>query len=151
MFATMMGSAAMAIRNTGFYITILHPFKLDPRWVFSILAACWTGPIGGFIAGGLAALKIPYPQLDLACIPVHFCIGLAADWLAAHNKSRLFACFLWPLLGVPAYWLATLLFLPAANPVLIIPTLTFIGASSSIVTFFIGLAVEKRLKHILKV
>ena len=148
--AIVMGSIALAVRNMGFYVTILEPFKLDPRWIFSILAACWSGPLGGLISGGLAAFKLPYPQLDLVCIPVHFLIGLVARWLATRNKNRLFACFLWPVLGVPAYWLATLLLLPNANPILIIPVLAFIGISSSILSFFIGIAVEKRLKHTLE-
>jgi uncharacterized membrane protein len=149
-FATVMGSIALAVRNMGFYVTILEPFKLDPRWIFSLLAACWTGPLGGLISGGLAAFKLPYPQLDLACIPVHFLIGLVARWLGTRNKQRLFACFLWPVLGVPAYWLATLLFLPMANPILIIPVLAFSGVSSSILSFLIGLAVERRLKSMLE-
>jgi len=149
-FATVMGSLAMAVRNMGFYVTILEPFKLDPRWIFSLLAACWTGPLGGLIAGGLAAFKLPYPQLDLACIPVHFLIGLTARWLAERDKNRLFACFLWPVLGVPTYWLATLLFLPTANPIVIIPVLAFIGVSSSLLSFFIGVAIERRLKSMLE-
>lgn len=149
-FAIVMGSIALAIRNMGLYIPIVDPFKLDPRWIFSLLAACWTGPFGGLISGTLAAFKLPYPLLDLACIPVHFLIGLVARWLGFHNKKRLFACFLWPVLGVPAYWLAALLFLPNPNPVIIIPVLAFIGVSSSVVSFFVGLAVERRLKAFLE-
>lgn len=149
-FAVVVGSIALAIRNMGLYVPILDPFKLDPRWIFSLLAACWTGPIGGLISGALAAFKLPYPLLDLACIPVHFLIGLAARWLGSHNKNRLFACFLWPVLGVPAYWLAALLFLSSPNPAVIIPVLAFIGVSSSIVSFIVGLAVQKRLKSFLE-
>lgn len=149
LFATLMGSIAMLIRNLGFYVVILEPFKLDPRWIFSLLAACWTGPLGGLISGGLAAFKLPYPVLDLACIPVHFLIGLVAEWLSTHNRRRIFACFLWPVLGVPAYWLMTLIFMPRTNPLLIIPVLAFIGISSSIAAFFVGLLVEKRLNLLL--
>jgi hypothetical protein len=149
-FATVMGSLAMAVRNIGLYVTVLEPFKLDPRWIFSLLAACWAGPLGGLISGGLAAFKLPYPQLDLACIPIHFLIGLTARWLATRNKNRLFACFLWPVLGVPAYWLATLLLLPNANPILIIPVLASIGVTSSLLSFFIGVAIEKRLRVLLE-
>lgn len=146
--ATTMGSMALAIRNLGFYVPIHEPFKLDPRWIFSLLAACWTGPLGGLISGGLAALKLPYPLIDLACIPVHFLVGLVARWLTIHNKQHLFACFLWPVLGVPAYWLMTLLVLPTANAVFVIPILAFIGISSAVLSFLIGFAVEKRAKFI---
>lgn len=146
--ATIMGAMAMTIRNIGFYVPILEPFKLDPRWVFSILAACWTGPLGGLISGGLAAFKLPYPRIDLACIPVHFVIGLVARWLTIHNKQHLLACSLWPILGVPAYWLSTLLFLPTANAVIVVPILSFIGVSSAILSFLVGFAVEKRVKFI---
>lgn len=149
LFATLMGASAFAVRNGGLYVTIYSPFKFDPRWVFSLLAACWTGPGGGLIAGTLAAMKLPYPQIDLAAIPAHFFVGLAARWLILRKRSSLYACFLWPILGVPFYWLTTLLFSPASATIILIPVLVFIGLSSALLAFAVGLVVEKRANNLL--
>jgi len=149
LFATVMGSIAFAIRNGGFFVTIYPPFKLDPRWVFSLLAACWSGPEGGLIAGTLAAMKFPYPLIDLAAIPAHFFVGLVARWLILRKKNSVYACFFWPILGVPFYWLATLFFSPATATIALVPILAFIGISSALLTFVIGLAVEKRANNLL--
>jgi len=147
--ATIMGSIAMSIRNMGLYAEIYPPFKLDPRWIFSLLGTCWTGPFGGLICGFLAAMKLPYPLIDLAAIPVHFIIGLISRLLMKIQRKYLYACFLWPVLGVPAYWMATWLFMPQKATLTLIPVLAFIGISSSAITFVVGLAVEKRAKKLL--
>src|SRR3990170_2889419 len=95
-FATIMGTIALTVRNMNLYLVVLEPFKLDPRWVFSLLAACWTGPFGGLISGTLAAMKLPYPLIDRACIPVHFLIGCASRLLSGYKERRVLTCFLWP-------------------------------------------------------
>ena len=105
--AILMGSIAMDIRNMGLYAEIYPPFKLDPRWIFSLLGTCWTGPIGGLICGFLASMKLPNPSIDLAAIPVHFIIGLVSRLLMKTKRKCLYACFLWPVLGVPTYWMVT--------------------------------------------
>lgn len=144
-----MGAIALAIRNVGLFVMIYPPFRFDPRWVFSLLAACWAGPEGGLLAGTLAAMKLPYPLVDLAAIPAHFFVGLVARWLIFHKRNSVYACFLWPILGVPLYWLATLLFTPASATIALVPVLVFIGASSTLLTFAVGLAVEKRARGLL--
>jgi hypothetical protein len=143
-FAILMGTLALSVRNVGLYVIIYPPFRFDPRWVFSLLAACWTGPVGGFFAGGLATLKFPYPQIDLAAIPAHFLVGLVANWLTNNRIKSLYACFAWPLLGVPSYWIATLFFTPTTATIVLVPVLAFIGVSSALLAFAVGLAVEKR-------
>jgi len=149
LFATLMGSLAFTVRNVGLYVEVYPPFKFDLRWVFSLLAACWTGPGGGLIAGTLAAMKLPYPQRDLAAIPAHFFVGLTARWLILRKRNSLYACFLWPILGVPFYWLTTLLFSPASATIVLIPVLVFIGLSSTLLAFAVGLVVEKRASNLL--
>jgi len=149
MFATLMGSLAFSVRNLGIYVIIYPPFRIDPRWIFSLIGACWTGSMGGLICGTLAAMKLPYPMIDLAAIPVHFMIGLTSRWLESHKRNSLYACFLWPILGVPLYWLATLLFTPAQATIALIPILLFIGVSGTVLAFVIGLAVEKRVRPLL--
>lgn len=149
LFSALMGSIAFAVRNAGLYVLIYPPFRFDPRWVFSLLAACWAGPGGGLIAGTLAAMKLPYPLIDLAAIPAHFLVGFVARWLTLHGKTSLYACFLWPLMGVPLYWLATLLFTPVMATIALVPVLVFIGVSSALLAFAIGLAVEKRARNLL--
>jgi len=149
LFATLMGSLAFTVRNVGLYVLIYPPFRFDPRWIFSLLAACWAGPEGGLIAGTLAAMKIPNPLIDLAAIPVHFSVGLAARWLIFRKRNSLYACFLWPILGVPSYWLTTLVVSPALATVTLVPVLVFIGLSSALLAFAVGLAVEKRANNLL--
>jgi len=150
LFAALMGSLAFAVRNIGFYVIIYDPFRFDPRWVFSLLAACWSGSEGGLIAGTLAAMKLDrMPLIDLAAIPVHFFVGFVARWLILSKRSSLYACFLWPILGVPSYWLMTLLVTPAKATIALIPVLIFIGLSSALLTFAVGLAVEKRAGNLL--
>jgi len=149
LFAALMGSLALAVRNAGLYVLLYPPFRFDPRWVFSLLAACWTGPAGGLIAGSLAAMKLPYPLIDLAAIPVHFFVAVVARWLIYRKRNSLYACFLWPLLGVPLYWLTTLLVTPAVATITLVPVLVFIGLSSALLAFAVGLAVEKRAKNLL--
>lgn len=149
MFATLMGSLATLVRNIGLYVIVYPPFRIDPRWVFSLLGTCWTGPLGGLICGALAAMKLPYPMIDLVAIPAHFMIGLASRWLISHRRNSLYACFLWPIFGVPLYWLATLLVAPAVATITLIPILLFIGFSGAILAFVVGLAVEKRAKTLL--
>jgi len=144
-----MGSLAFAVRNAGLYVLIYPPFRFDPRWVFSLLAACWAGPGGGLIAGTLAAMKLPYPLIDLAAIPVHFFVGLVARLLIFHKRNSLYACFFWPILGVPSYWLTTLLVTPALATITLVPVLVFIGLSSALLAFAVGLAVEKRANNLL--
>ena len=143
-FAALMGALAFTVRNAGLYILVYPPFRFDVRWVFSLLAACWAGPAGGLVAGTLAAMKLPNPLIDLAAIPAHFFVGLVARWLMSNGKKSLYACFVWPLLGVPFYWLTTLLLTPASATVVLIPVLAFIGVSSALLAFVVGLAVEKR-------
>jgi len=149
LFATIMGSLAFTVRNAGLYVLVYPPFRFDPRWVFSLLAACWGGPAGGLIAGTLAAMKLPYPQIDLAAIPAHFFVGLIARWLILRKKNSLYACFIWPITGVPLYWLTTLIFAPASATIILIPVLVFIGVSSALLAFVVGLAVEKRANNLL--
>ena len=149
LFATLMGCLAFTIRNVGLYVLIYPPFRLDPRWVFSLLAACWAGPGGGLVAGTLAAMKLPYPLIDLAAIPVHFFVGLVARWLIFRKRKSLYACFLWPILGVPSYWLMTLLLTPAFATITLVPVLVFIGLSSALLAFAVGLVVEKRANNLL--
>lgn len=150
LFTTLMGSLAFAVRNVGLYVPIYPPFKFDPRWVFSLLAACWAGPGGGLIGGTLAAMKLDrLPLMDLAAIPAHFFVGLVARWLIFHRRNSLYACFLWPILGVPLYWLATLLVTPALATITLVPILIFIGLSSALLAFAVGLAVEKRASNLL--
>jgi len=150
LFATLLGSLAFAVRNVGLYVLIYEPFRFDPRWVFSLLAACWTGPEGGLIAGTLAAMKLDrFPLVDLAAIPVHFFVGLMARLLIRHKRNSLYACFLWPILGVPSYLLTTLLFTPAKATIILVPVLIFIGVSSALLAFGVGLAVEKRASNLL--
>lgn len=144
-----MGSIAMGVRNMGIYAEIYPPFKLDPRWVFSLLGTCWTGPVGGLICGFLAAMKLPYPMIDLAAIPVHFVVGLVSRLLMKTRRKYLYACFVWPVLGVPAYWMATWLLAPQMATITLIPVLAFIGISSSAIASVAGLAVEKRAKTLL--
>jgi len=144
-----MGSLAFAVRNVGLYVMVYPPFRFDPRWVFSLLAACWAGPAGGLIAGALAAMKLPYPLIDLAAIPVHFFVGLVARWLIFRKRKSLYACFVWPILGVPLYWLTTLLVSPASATITLVPVLAFIGVSSALLAFAVGLAVEKRANNLL--
>ncbi len=150
LFATLMGSLAFAVRNAGLYVIISYPFRFDPRWVFSLLAACWAGPEGGLIAGTLAAIKFDkLVQADLAAIPAHFLVGLLAKLLIQRKINSLYACFLWPLVGVPLYWLTTLLFTPAMATITLFPVLAFIGLSSALLAFAVGLAVEKRANNLL--
>lgn len=144
-FASLMGTVAFIVRNMGLYVVLLHPFKFDVRWVFSLLAACWTGPVGGFISGFLAALKFPYPLIDLACIPVHFLVGLMARVFRKMNKSSIVACIFWPIFGVPAYLAMSLLFLRVDVFVLAL-ALAFIGVSTSVIAMVVGYAVEKRTR-----
>lgn len=144
-FASLMGAIAFTVRNSGLYLIILSPFKFDFRWVFSLMAACWTGPVGGLISGLLAAFKFPYPLIDFACVPVHFLVGLMARFLKRKNKSSIIACIFWPIFGVPAYLAMSLLFLKIDVFTLAL-TLIFIGVSTSVVTIFIGYVVEKRTK-----
>jgi len=149
-FASLMGSLAFAVRNVGFFVMISYPFRLDPRWVFSLLAACWAGPEGGLIAGTLAALKLDKPvQADLAAIPAHFLIGIVARLLITRKVNSVYACLLWPVVGVPLYLLTTLLFTPAAGTVALVPILAFIGVTSAVIAFAVGLAVEKRASVLL--
>jgi len=143
-FAALMGALAFTVRNAGLYILVYPPFRFDVRWVFSLLAACWAGPAGGLVAGTLAAMKLPNPLIDLAAIPAHFFVGLVARWLMSNGKKSLYACFVWPLLGVPFYWFTTLLLTPASATVVLVPVLAFIGVSSALLAFAVGLAVEKR-------
>jgi hypothetical protein len=150
LFAILMGSLAFAVRNGGLYVVIYPPFRFDPRWVFSLLAACWAGPAGGLIGGTFAAMKPPYPLIDLAAIPAHFFVGLLARFLSMRKISTLYACFLWPVLGVPLYWLTTLLFTPASATIALVPILAFIGVTSAMLTFAVGLAVEKRASGLLR-
>lgn len=149
LFAALMGSIAFAVRNAGLYVLIYPPFRFDPRWVFSLLAACWAGPGGGLIAGTLAAMKLPYPLIDLAAIPAHFLVGFVARWLTLQRKNSLYACFLWPILGVPLYWFTTLLVTPAVATITLVPVLAFIGLSSAVLAFAVGLAVGKRANNLL--
>jgi len=151
LFAALMGSLAFAVRNAGLYVIISYPFRFDPRWVFSLLAACWAGPWGGLIAGTLAALKLDrLVQTDLAAIPVHFFVGLFARLLILRKIASVYACFLWPILGVPMYWLVTLLLAPAMATIALVPVLAFIGVTSALLAFAVGLAVEKRAKDLLQ-
>lgn len=143
-FAALMGASAFTVRNVGLYILIYPPFRFDPRWIFSLLAACWAGPVGGFIAGTLAAMKLPYPQVDLAAIPAHFFVGLIAKSLMTRGKKSLYAIVFWPLLGVPFYWLTTLILTTASATIVLVPVLAVIGVSSGLLAFAVGLAVEKR-------
>lgn len=149
MFAILMGSLAFAVRNLGLSVIVYPPFRIDPRWVFSLLGACWTGPVGGLMCGFLAAMKYPYPLIDLACIPVHFIIGLTSWSLIRRNRRYLYACFLWPILGVPSYSLTTLVVAPERATILLVPILAFIGISTATIAFTVGLAVEKRAKYLL--
>lgn len=149
LFSALMGALAFAVRNAGLYVIIYYPFRIDPRWVFSLLAACWSGPEGGLIAGTLAALKFDRPvQADLAAIPAHFLIGLVANLLIYRKANSLYACFLWPVFGLPLYWLTTLLFTPASATIALIPILAFIGITSAALAFIVGSAVEKRLGNL---
>jgi hypothetical protein len=148
-FAALMGALAFTVRNVGLYILIYPPFRFDPRWVFSLLAACWAGPVGGLIAGTLAAMKLPYPLIDLTAIPAHFFVGLVAKWLMNNGRKSLYACFVWPLLGVPFYWLTTLILTPASATIVLVPVLAFIGVSSALLALVVGLAVEKRAGELL--
>jgi len=150
LFATLMGSLAFTVRNAGLYVLIYDPFRFDPRWVFSLLAACWAGPEGGLIAGTMAAMKLEkFPLADLAAIPAHFFVGLAARFLILRRKNSLYACFFWPILGVPLYLLTTFLFTPAKVTIILVPVLIFIGVSSALLALGVGLAVEKRAKNLL--
>jgi len=149
MFATIMGSLALVVRNVGLFIMVYPPFRIDPRWIFSLLGACWTGPAGGLITGVLAAWHPPYPQADLACIPVHFIIGLTSSLLIQHNQRRLFSCFLWPILGVPLYMLTFSVFYSPPVAIIYVPVVAFIGVTTSILAFVVGLLVEKRARPLL--
>ena len=144
-----MGALAFTVRNAGLYILVYPPFRFDVRWVFSLLAACWAGPVGGLVAGSMAAMKLPNPLIDLAAIPAHFLVGLVAKWLTTNGKKSLYACFVWPLLGVPFYWLTTLILTPASATMVLVPILAFIGVSSALLAFAVGLAVEKRASGLL--
>ena len=148
-FAALMGALAFTVRNAGLYILVYPPFRFDVRWVFSLLAACWAGPVGGLVGGSLAAMKLPYPLIDLAAIPAHFFVGLVARWLMNNGRRSLYACFVWPVLGVPFYWLTTLILTPASATIVLIPVLAFIGVSSTLLAFAVGLAVEKRAAGLL--
>jgi len=148
-FAALMGALAFTVRNVGLYILVYPPFRFDVRWVFSLLAACWAGPVGGLVAGSMAAMKLPNPLIDLAAIPAHFLVGLVAKWLTTNGKKSLYACFVWPLLGVPFYWLTTLILTPASATMVLVPILAFIGVSSALLAFAVGLAVEKRASRLL--
>ncbi len=148
-FAALMGAAAFAVRNAGLYAIVYYPYRLDPRWVFSLLAACWSGPEGGLVAGTMAAIKFDKPiQADIAAIPAHFLIGLVANLLIYRKANSLYATFLWPVFGIPFYWLTTLLFTPALATLALVPILAFIGITSAVLAFIIGSAVEKRLGNI---
>jgi len=92
----------------------------------------------------LAAMKLPYPLIDLAAIPAHFFVGVAAKWLMNSGKKSLYAIVFWPLLGVPFYWLTALILTPASATIVLVPVLAFIGVSSGLLAFAVGLAVEKR-------
>jgi len=132
LFTTLMGSLAFAMRNVGLYVLIHPPFMFEPRWIFSLLAACWVVPEGGLIAGALAALKLEkLVQADLAAIPAHFFVGLFAKLLIQRKTNSLYACFLRTLLGVLLYGLTTLLFTPAMATITLVPVLTFISVTSS--------------------
>jgi hypothetical protein len=80
----------------------------------------------------------------LAAIPAHFFVGLVAKWLMNNGKKSLYACFVWPVLGVPFYWLTTLILTQASATIVLIPVQAFIGVSSASLAFAVGLAVEKR-------
>ena len=150
LFATLMGSIALAIRNAGLYVMVFPPFRIDPRWIFSLLGACWTGPVGGLITGVLAAYKPPYPAADLACIPIHFLIGLiSVRFIRGTDWKHLLSIFLWPILGLPLYLLTFSIFYSPPFAISYIPVILFIGISTAIPSFLIGIAVEKRAPNLL--
>jgi len=139
------GAAAMTIRNLNLFIPVYGPFKLDLRWVFSLLGASITGPWGGLICGTLAALK-PGAQIDLIGSPLpHLIVGLTASRLG--NRFP-WAVWMWPIAGVPAYLFATWIFTPTLLSLALLPVLLFIGISSAAVTFFVVLGLERRLRTI---
>jgi hypothetical protein len=72
-----------------------------------------------------------------------------ARLLITRKVSSVYACLLWPVVGVPLYMLTTLLFTPAAATVALIPILAFIGVTSAVIAFAVGLAVEKRASVLL--
>ncbi len=144
-----MGALAFTVRNAGLYVLVYPPFRFDARWIFSLLAASWIGPVGGLVAGSMAAMKLPNPLIDLAAIPVHFLVGFVAKWLINSKKKSIYACFVWPLLGVPSYWLTTLAVSPAQATIVLVPVLAFIGVSSALLAFVVGLAVERRAGRLL--
>lgn len=136
----------MTIRNLNLFIPIYGPFKLDPRWVFSLLGASITGPWGGLICGTLAALK-PGAQIDLIGSPLpHLLVGLVASRLGDRFP---WAVWMWPMAGVPTYLFAYWIVDPTRSiDVIVIPVLVFIGISSAAVTFFVTLGLKRRLRKI---
>jgi len=142
----------MTIRNLNLFIPIYGPFKLDLRWVFSLLGASITGPWGGLICGTLAALK-PGAQIDLIGSPLpHLLVGLTASRLG--NRFP-WAVWMWPIAGVPMYLLGTWIWImidPRMEPTLLsLATLTvllFIGVSSAAISFFVTLGLKRRLRTI---
>lgn len=139
------GAAAMTIRNLNVFIPVYGPFKLDLRWIFSLLGASITGPWGGLICGTLAALK-PGAQIDLIGSPLpHLFVGLAGSRL---GDKFPWAVWIWPMTGVPTYLFATWVFTPTLLGLALLPVLVFIGVSSAAVTFLVVLGLKRRLRTI---
>jgi len=144
-----LGAAALTVRSLNLVAVVLPPFKLDPRWIFSLLAASWTGPFGGFISGLLAGLPSEH-HLDIFPASVtHFIIGFICRNLKLGWKGIL----LWPVFGVPAWILTFYIFFPATiikGGWIVVAAVTFIGVVSSISTTVIAALIQKRYGPLLK-
>ncbi len=142
-FAAVMGAAASAVRNLGLVIPVYGVFKLDPRWVFSLLGSCWCGPTLGFLCGLLASLH-PGMLIDPIASPIpHMIVGLMSIALKRRGKKRIWAVWLWPLTGIPSYYLVTSIFLPTLATLTLVIVLLFIGVATASVAFFVGVIVER--------
>lgn len=143
-FVSIMGGLASAMNNAGFYLPLIGPFKLNPRWIFSLLSAVWCGPTAGILVGFIAAIHIG-AGIDLLSGPAtHFLVGLIARQLRTHGRSGVWAVLILLLIGIPSdVLIARMIFnIPFEISLFAVSIPIVAVCAFSIV---LGLAIEKRL------
>ncbi|MEM2613667.1 MAG: hypothetical protein QXO15_05480 [Nitrososphaerota archaeon] len=150
-FASLMGGLALVSNNLEIlHILIYPPFKLNPRWIFSLLGACWTGPLGGLLCGLMGAIDMS-PGFDIFVgSPLHALVGWVAKYLRKKKHSGVWACLLMLIIGIPGdtltgYYLFDIP-LNIAFLVVGITSITTIG-----ITIFLGLILEKKIPYITQI
>jgi len=147
--SVVLGATAFAVRASNLFIPVLPPFKLDPRWVFSLLAADLAGPMGGFIAGLLAGLPSEHGLDTIPAAISHLIVGFFCGNLKLGWKGIL----LWPIFGVPAWILTFYIFLPEVivkGGWMVVCAVAFIGIVASTVTAAVAALIERRYGSLLK-